>query len=146
MEVITTPSARDDGEGTAGIINIVLKRPLHRQVNGHVGASGGNRATELTSALGFKRGPVSVNAAASTGTWYEPDRLTRQRLGFSALGTDTLTQSGRRINSVQRYNATLSVDYDPAEHHRFALTGTLVATKGRGSATYLISWFRLILR
>lgn len=132
VEVITTPSARDDGEGTAGIINIVLKKGARRQVNGHVGASGGNRATELTSALGFKRGPVSVNAAASTGTWYEPDRLTRQRLGFSALGTDTLTQSGRRINSGKWYNATLSLDYDPAEHHRFALTGTLGGYQGQG--------------
>jgi len=132
VEVITTPSARDDGEGTAGIINIVLKKGARRQLNGHIGASGGNRATELTSALGFKRGPVSVNAAASTGTWYEPDQLTRQRLGFSTLGTDTLTQSGRRINSGQWYNATLSLDYDPAEHHRLALTGTLSGYQGQG--------------
>jgi outer membrane receptor for ferrienterochelin and colicin len=132
VEVITTPSARDEGEGTAGIINIVLKKGTRRQLNGHVGASGGNRATELTSALGFKRGPVTVNAAAGTGTWYEPDQLTRQRLGFSALGTDTLTQRGRRINSGTWYNATLSLDYDPAEHHRFALTGTLGGYRGRG--------------
>ena len=132
VEVITTPSARDDGEGTAGIINIVLKKGARRQVNGHVGASGGNRATELTSALGFRRGPVSVNAAASTGTWYEPDQLTRRRLGFSALGTDTLMQRGRRLNSGQWYNATLSLDYDPAEQHRFALTGTLSGYQGQG--------------
>jgi outer membrane receptor for ferrienterochelin and colicin len=132
VEVITTPSARDDGEGTAGIINIVLKKGARRQLNGHIGASGGNRATELTSALGFKRGPISVNAAASTGTWYEPDQLTRQRLGFSTLGIDTLTQSGRRINSGRWYNATLSLDYDPAEHHRFALTGTLSGYQGQG--------------
>jgi outer membrane receptor protein involved in Fe transport len=132
VEVITTPSARDDAEGTAGIINIVLKKGTRRQLNGHLGATGGNRATELTSALGFKRGPVSVNAAASTGTWYEPDQLSRQRLGFSALGTDTLIQRGRRINSGQWYNATLSLDYDPAEHHRFALTGTVSGYQAQG--------------
>ena len=125
VEVITTPSAKDDGEGTAGIINIVLKHGARRQVNGHVGASGGNRARELTSALGFKRGQVSVNAAASLGSWVEPDQLTRRRLGFSGLGTDTLTQSGRRLNSGRWYNATLSLDYDPAEHHRLTLAGTL---------------------
>lgn len=132
VEVITTPAARDDGEGTAGIINIVLKKSARRQLNGHVGASGGNRATELTSALGFKRGLVSVNAAASAGTWYEPDQLSRQRLGFSTLGPDTLTQRGRRINSGKWYNATLSLDYDPAEHHHFALTGTLSGYQGQG--------------
>jgi len=132
VEVITTPSARDDGEGTAGIINIVLKKSARRQVNGHVGASGGNRATELTSALGFRRGPVSVNAAAGTGTWYEPDQLTRRRLGFSALGPDTLTQRGRRLNLGTWHNATLSLDYDPAEHHRLALSGTLSGYQAQG--------------
>ena len=137
VEVITTPAARDDGEGTAGIINIVLKKGTRRQVNGHIGASGGNRATELTSALGFRRGPVSVNAAASTGTWHEPDQLSRRRLGFSALGTDTLTQSGRRINSGKWYNATLSLDYEPAEYHRVALTGTLGGYQGQGQRDLL---------
>ena len=125
VEVITTPSAKDDGEGTAGIINIVLKKGTRRNLNGHVGASGGNRASELTSALGFRRGKVGLNLTASTGRWLEPDQLTRRRLGFSSLGVDTLTQSGRRDNTGTWYNSTLSLDYDPAEHQHFALNATL---------------------
>ena len=132
VEVVTTPSAKDDGEGTAGIINIVLKKGTRRNLNGHVGASGGNRASELTSALGFKRGKVGVNIAASTGRWYEPDQLTRRRLGFTSGGTDTLTQSGRRQNTGTWYNSTVSVDYDPAEHHQFALLGTISGYQARG--------------
>ena len=134
---MTTPSAKDDGEGTAGIINIVLQKGTRRHLNGHVGASGGNRARELTSALGFKRGQVGVNIAASTGRWYEPDQLTRRRLGFTSGGTDTLTQSGRRQNTGTWYNSTVGVDYDPADHHQFALLGTLSGYQARGQRDLL---------
>ncbi len=132
VEVITTPSAKDDGEGTAGIINIVLKKGARRNLNGRLGASGGNRATEVTSALGFKRGKLGVNLLASAGRWNEPDRLTRRRLGFSSLGTDTLTQSGRRQNTGTWYNGTLGLDYDPAAHHSFSLLGTLGGYRAQG--------------
>ena len=131
VEVITTPSAKDDGEGTAGIINIVLKKEMRRNVNGHIGASGGNRASELTSALGFRREKFSINVAASAGGWYEPDQLTRRRLSFTSVGTDTLTQSGRRQNTGTWYNTTLSLDYDPAEKHRFTLLSTFGGYQAR---------------
>jgi hypothetical protein len=132
VEIITTPSAKDDGEGTAGIVNIVLKKGVRRNVNSRLGASGGNRASEVTSALGFKRGKVGFNAAASMGRWYEPDQLTRHRLGFTSLGTDTLMQSGRRQNTGTWYNGTLSLDYDPVAHHSFSLLGTLGGYRAQG--------------
>lgn len=125
VEVVTTPSAKDDGEGTAGIINIVLKQNTRRQVNGHAGASVGTWNRDLTSALGFARGKFGVTAAAGIGHWSGPDQLTRHRLGFTSAGTDTLTQSGQRQNTGTWYNASVSVDYDPAAHHRFTLAGTL---------------------
>jgi len=125
IEVITTPAARDDGEGAAGIVNIVLKKEVYRNLNGHLGASGGNRTSELTAALGSKRGKLGLNLAAGVGRWQEPDQLDRQRLGFGPAGPDTLRQSGRRQNTGTWYNSTLSLDYDPAPHHSFALLGTL---------------------
>jgi hypothetical protein len=125
VEVITTPSAKYDGEGTAGLINIVLKKGLRRNLNGRVGASGGNRTREVTSAFGFKAGKFGVNAGASAGGWNEPDHLTRRRLDVSGLGTDTLRQSGRRQTTGTWYNTTLGLDYDPSAHHRFSLLATL---------------------
>ena len=125
VEVLTTPSARYEGEGTAGIVNIVLKKGTRRPLNGRLGASGGNRASELTAALGGQRGKFALNATAGAGSWYEPDQLTRRRLGFSPLGTDTLTQSGRRQTSGTWYTGSVGLDYDPAPHHRLSLLGTL---------------------
>ena len=51
VEIITTPPARYDGEGTAGLINIVLKKGTGPGLNGRLGASGGNRNANVSSAL-----------------------------------------------------------------------------------------------
>ncbi|MGI4886424.1 MAG: TonB-dependent receptor domain-containing protein [Janthinobacterium lividum] len=125
VEVLTTPGARYDGEGAGGLVNIVLKKNAQRTANGRLGASGGNRTAELTSALNFRRGKLGVSAAASAGRWFEPDQLDRRRLGFTALGPDTLTQSGRRWNTGAWGYAALGLDYDPAPRHSFSLSGTL---------------------
>ena len=90
VEVITTPSAKYDGEGTAGIINIVLKKGVNQGANGRVGLSGGNRNSSFNSALNFRKGKVNFTSSANTGTWYNPGRTEVSRLGYSSAGTDTL--------------------------------------------------------
>ncbi|HEX8656845.1 MAG TPA: TonB-dependent receptor, partial [Hymenobacter sp.] len=55
VEIITTPPAKYDGEGTAGIINIVLKKGVDQSLNGRVGASAGNRNSNVTGSLNFKK-------------------------------------------------------------------------------------------
>ena len=54
VEVITTPPARYDGEGTAGIINIVLKKGVKQSANGRLGAGTGNRNSSVDASLNFR--------------------------------------------------------------------------------------------
>jgi outer membrane receptor protein involved in Fe transport len=125
VEVIPTPSAKYDGEGTAGIVNIVLKKKLGRGPTARLGASGGNRTREITSAFSAQTGKLGLTAAASAGSWYEPDRLTRLRLGYGGAAPDTLRQSGDRQTTGRWYNGSLGADYDPAAHHHVSLAGLL---------------------
>ena len=53
VEIITTPLAKHDGEGTAGTINIVLKKGVNQALTGRVSASGGNRNSSGNGSLNF---------------------------------------------------------------------------------------------
>ena len=125
VEIITTPPAKYDGEGTAGIINIVMKKGVDQGLNGRVGASSGNRNTNFSSALNFKKGKVGFTSSASAGRWYNYNESDRYRLGFSGAGTDTLRQSTQGHSNGGWYYGTLGLDYDPAEHHSFSLAGSV---------------------
>src|SRR6056297_2050292 len=61
VEVITSPSARYDAEGTAGILNIVLKREKTRGFNGVINTTVGYPdAASLTSNLNLRKDKYNI--------------------------------------------------------------------------------------
>lgn len=124
VEVITTPPAKYDGEGTAGIINIVLKKGVDRGLNGSVSANGGNRNSGANTSLNFKRGKVGLTSWIGTGRWYGPSASSRDRTDYSALGVGQLTQRGRGDFGGGWFYGSVGLDYDPAENHSFSLAGS----------------------
>ena len=125
VEIITTPPAKYDGEGTAGIINIILKKGVDQGLNGRVGAASGNRNSNFNSALNFKKGKVGFTSSASAGAWYNPGQASRTRIGKSDQGIDTLRQASDVQNNGAWYYGTVGLDYDPAEHHTLSLAGSV---------------------
>ena len=125
VEIITTPPARYDGEGTAGLINIVLKKGTGPGLNGRLGASGGNRNANVSSALNYKQGKVGFTSSLSAGLRRNPSQTSRERLGFSGLGTDTLRQTSANVSTNRFYYGTLGLDFDPTPHHSFSLAGSV---------------------
>jgi outer membrane receptor protein involved in Fe transport len=134
VEVITTPPAKYDGEGTAGIINIVLKKGTKQGANGRVGLSTGNRNTTVNSALNFRQGKINFTSSANAGAWYNPSRSETYRLGYSPTGTDTLRRSDKRYNQGGWTYGTVGLDYDPAEHHSLTLAGSINYYQGQGTS------------
>lgn len=63
VEVITSPSARYDAEGSAGIINIILKRSKLQGINGAVTANIGNFGTRgLSGNINYRTGDFNIFA------------------------------------------------------------------------------------
>jgi outer membrane receptor protein involved in Fe transport len=128
VEVITTPPAKYDGEGTAGIINITLKKGVEQGLNGRASASGGNRNTNLGSSLNFKQKKLGFTSSAYTGTWYNPNQAERERFGKQDLST--LSQRSTGTSNGRWYYGTLGVDYDLTDKQSLSLSGELNSYSG----------------
>ncbi|TYA59111.1 TonB-dependent receptor domain-containing protein [Formosa maritima] len=61
VEVITSPSARYDAEGTAGIINIILRRSKLQGLNGAVtGSIGYPKSAGISGNINFRTGDLNI--------------------------------------------------------------------------------------
>lgn len=72
VEVITTPSAKYDGEGTAGIINIITKKKSIDGFTGSVSLSAGTRTNRGSLNLNYAKGRFGLNFNGSG--WYNIPR------------------------------------------------------------------------
>ncbi|WP_221302012.1 outer membrane beta-barrel protein [Pedobacter cryoconitis] len=115
IEVMTSPGAKYDASGTAGVINIVLKDNQIKGVNGSVNLSGGTR---------FENGSVNLNArnrnfgvsAFFSGNYQLNSNIgvLSNRLSFKSA-KDTLTRYiQNRFSPFSRngYQSGVSVDWN----------------------------------
>jgi ferric enterobactin receptor len=113
VEVITSPGAKYDAEGAAGVINIITKKGL-QGFNGSLSASGGDMGRNLSTRLSLKKKKMAFSVAVS-GYQY---RNIRESNGvrssfFNGVLINTLTQYSKSDNLGTGGNGELSFDWDP---------------------------------
>ncbi len=113
VEVITAPSAKYDGEGTAGIINIITRKKNIEGLAGSVDLTTGTRVNRGNGNINYGKGRLGINL--SGGGHYSPSQEGRTTFlrndsintSISRLmqdGTSTSSRLGFRINSGLEYN------------------------------------------
>ncbi|MCI1186627.1 TonB-dependent receptor [Hymenobacter sp. DH14] len=130
VEIITSPPAKYDGEGTAGIINIVLKKGVENGLNGRVGVSGGNRNSGLNTGLNFKKRKLGFTSSLSGGLNYAPSAGLLDRTGYTPQGTTQLTQRSTGRYNGSYYYGTVGLDYDFSDHQSVSVAGSLNGYRG----------------
>ncbi|MCW3077978.1 MAG: Ferric enterobactin receptor precursor [Bacteroidetes bacterium] len=111
IEVITSPGAKYDAEGTGGIINIILKKNNAQGINGNVSLTAGTRLENGSINLGARKGRFGINGFLS-GNGQLLSRTTNVMDRESAvLGQSTsLLQNGYSDFTRSGYQAGLSFD------------------------------------
>lgn len=126
IEVITSPGAKYDAQGTGGIINIILKKNNSQGVNGNLSLTGGTRTENGSFNFNARKGRFGMNAYISGNT-----RLSSQSLSSSdRLTNDTaanrnvlLHQDAANDFIRQGFETGLGFDWDFNDHN--SITGNV---------------------
>lgn len=111
VEVITSPSAKYDAEGSGGIINIITKKKTAQGVSGAVNASVGTRQNNGNFSLNTRQGRLGVTS--NFGAQYAIPQDTRVELLNENYDLNTtLIQEGTTKSKRWGGNGSVGVDYD----------------------------------
>lgn len=124
VEVITNPSAKYKPEGTAGIINIVLKKNTKPGINGSLNANAGNQDRyNGNTRLNYHPGALNLygNYGIRKDTRNRINTDNRQQIAASTLTFyhDTQNSYARPLSHI----VALGVDYRLDHQHEFGIAG-----------------------
>ncbi|TVQ10328.1 MAG: hypothetical protein EA361_14095 [Bacteroidetes bacterium] len=127
IEIITNPSSRFDAEGTAGIINIIMKRNTQRGLNGNVVSSysqGNHGRGSLGTTLNYNSGKLAFNTSISaTQSDFQTDfKEVSERRGF------ILDMETNGLNNRKGLNISSGMDYTFNPKHSLSIDGRIFVT------------------
>ncbi|MCX2743594.1 TonB-dependent receptor [Mangrovivirga sp. M17] len=120
IELITNPSAKYDAEGSAGIINIKLKRGIDTGFNGSVNL--GYNYNERNSYNGgvnfnYKKGKVSSFLQADYSKRAQWRDLTMRREFITQGEGEYMEQDAKNRHTFDNVNLNLGLDYEINDRH-----------------------------
>ncbi|MFZ4427986.1 MAG: TonB-dependent receptor domain-containing protein [Saprospiraceae bacterium] len=113
VEVITAPTAKYDGEGSAGIVNIITKKKSAEGFTGSVGGAVGTRNANTNINLNLVRGRFGLNfGAGGWSSFSRPSTANFIREDYIGNQTRTLEQNSVGDGTFFGPRANLGLTYD----------------------------------
>lgn len=137
IEVVTNPSSRYEAEGTAGIINIILKKGKLQGLNGSVSVNGGiPEAYGASANLNYRTGKWNVFTNLGYRNQLREGENKSETTRFDASGTPRYEwmngESERRYNG---YNFMLGTEYYLDQSNTFTVSGSYRKGKNKNNST-----------
>ncbi|MFK8165464.1 MAG: TonB-dependent receptor [Lewinella sp.] len=124
VEVITNPSAKYDAEGTAGIINIVLKKEERKGLNGAISVNTGTPENHSVG-LSLNRRTEKFNLFSQFGVGYRELPNEERAINEDRVSGNTVSSEGTEFRNEFYYNAVLGTDYLINERNVITLSGNV---------------------
>ena len=123
VEVITNPSAKYEAEGTAGIINIVLKKNEKRGLNGSISLNSG---MPQNHSVGFSlnRRTEKFNLFTQLGVGYRELPRDNENINNNKIKNTELSSVGEEFRNETFYNFILGSDYYINPQNVITLSGS----------------------
>lgn len=113
IEVITSPGAKYDAEGTGGIINIILKKSIASGINGNLSLSGGTRLENGSLNVSARKGNFGINVFFSGNAQLLSSTInSMDRRSWNSDTTTRLLQNGTSDFSRSGCESGISFDWD----------------------------------
>ncbi len=140
IEVITSPGAKYDAEGTGGIINIILKKVTTQGINGNISVTGSTRNQTGSFNINGRKGKIGVNAFVSGNTLIPAHSITDMNRVTQdpALNQSTsFLQNGYSDFSRKSLQGGLGFDWDISAKDNFNVSASCnyFGYDGVGSST-----------
>ncbi len=144
IEVITSPSARFDAEGAAGVINIQLKKNTIDGVFGNVmlgGRYNGKAAPNTGVTLNVKKGKWTTNGTLNYNEYVEINDLEITRNFQVEGGKSTFLQDSRIVERSHTPSFTGAANYEltPTQNLGINLQASTTSSNGLNNSGTLIS-------
>lgn len=122
IEVITNPSAKYDAEGTAGIINIVIKKEERKGLNGALSLNTGLPHNH-SFGLSLNRRTEKFNLFSQLGMGYRELPEDVENINRDLVNNTTVRSIGEEYRNETFYNVILGTDYHINERNVLTLSG-----------------------
>lgn len=110
IEVITNPSAKYEASGTAGILNIVLKKEEKRGWNGSISVNTGIPDNHSLG-LSLNRRTENFNLFAQMGAGYRSLPQEAENINHNLMTDEVISSNGKEFRNESFFNITLGTDY-----------------------------------
>lgn len=122
IEVVTNPSANHDAEGTAGVINVILKKSTNQGFGGFTTFSlGTDRAIEDINA-NFQKGKWNFTLGAKMMDYNVPVYNTETRDFKGNDSSNYLSDNSTQYHITSSRNISLGADYDLNKNNLFSFS------------------------
>ena len=136
IEVITNPSSKFEASGTAGILNIILKKTKRAGFNGSVtGSIGYLPQSSLNTNLGWRKGDLSWFINGGGGYRESQGRMESDVVYKNIATAGRLTESHQKSlteNEMRNYNASTGMVYDFTDRTSMNISGTFRTYESQG--------------